>query len=207
MVIITQKKTKPRPENDFYQTPYELAYDMYSNLISWKPKYILDPGYGSGVFGYAGRDFVDGDTSVRIDGIDIKKYPLMMHPFNPYTNEWITDYTHFIPDTEPDVIIGNPPYSLAEEFVRHSIRITNEFGVIIFLLKLAFLEGKGRCRGLFAEYKPSRVYVLAGRPSFDGTGRTNDYAFAVYVWDKQIISIGGHVASETKLGWLDWGNG
>ena len=37
-------------------------------------------------------------------------------------------------------------------------------------------------------------------PSFDGSGRTNDYAFAVFVWDKMDM----HYREDTRLYWFDW---
>ena len=43
-----------------------------------------------------------------------------------------------------DIIIGNPPYSLAKEFILKSLDSLNDNGILIFLLRTAFLESKSR---------------------------------------------------------------
>jgi hypothetical protein len=209
MVIITQKKTKPRSENDFYPTPYRLARAICDKFIVQEPDFVLDPGMGDGVFGLALRDscrekygFIDTEEHPEfgIDGIDIVRRPMTGNGAWIYSNEYIQNYLTFDAPIQYDLVIGNPPYSLAEQFVRKSFQVTSKKGTIIFLLKLAFLESKTRCRGLFKELPPTEVNVLAGRPSFDGSGRTNDYAFAVFVWDKEEMMF----SKETKLFWFDW---
>lgn len=206
MVIITDKKLKPRHENDLYITPYMLAYKMceltnYENGNSYdNMKSVIDPGMGIGVFGRAMRDYSNDYEYLVIDGVDIKNQSLFPTNDFVYSNEYEEDYLNFKAPLRYNYAIGNPPYKLAEEFILKSLDITTDDGTIIFLLKLAFLEGKARCRGLFKKYPPSTVHVLAQRPSFDGSGKTNDYAFAVYVWNKQLIGRN----RETRLKWMDW---
>lgn len=197
MVIMTSKQTKPRAENDFYPTPIKLATDIvweYANGFNGMT--VLDPGCGDGSFGYA-INFVLEDNVSRIDGVDIVERKLQEEELNPYKKIYYEDFLTFKNKIDYDLVIGNPPYSLAEEFVRKSIDCLDDGGRILFLMKLAFLESKKRTRGLFKELPPSHVHVLAGRPSFDGTGRTNDYAFAVFEWNK-----GYH--GKTVLDWFDW---
>jgi hypothetical protein len=78
--------------------------------------------------------------------------------------------------------MGNPPYRHAEEFIRHGYDLLSVGGSLIFLLRLAFLEGKARRDGLFREMPPYQVAVCSKRPSFSGDGRTNATAFAVFHW-------------------------
>jgi hypothetical protein len=54
---------------------------------------------------------------------------------------------------------------------------------------------------LWKEFPPTGVHVLSGRPSFNGTGKTNDYAFAVFVWDKYLMQDNPR---NTILEWFDW---
>lgn len=60
-----------------------------------------------------------------------------------------------------DCIITNPPYSLAEEFLRKSLEIAP---VVCFLLRLNFLGSQKRAA--FLSKNPPDVYVLSERPSF-----------------------------------------
>lgn len=196
MVIITSKKTKPRPVNDFYRTPDALAERMVREFVCPHMRhepFILDAGAGDGVFGRALRATINSRVKQHVDGIDI-----VAHERAPYDNYYVQDFREYNPPRPYHFIVGNPPYKLAEEFVRHAFTLLAPGGKIIFLLKLAFLESKGRARGLFVDLPLEKVSVLAGRPSFDGTGKTNDYAFAVFVWCNT------KTLAPARLSWLDW---
>jgi hypothetical protein len=77
----------------------------------------------------------------------------------------------------PEIVIMNPPFALAEEFVRRALAEAR-FGVLA-LLRLAFLEGLSRS-SLHRDHA-SDVYVLPRRPSFVG-GRTDASAYAWFHW-------------------------
>lgn len=91
-------------------------------------------------------------------------------------------------------IITNPPFCLAEEFIRQGIRLTT--GKCAFLLRLAFLESERRYK-LFTEFPPAKIVVISRRLPFfhDGkwhaTGSTFPHAWLV--WDKH--------DTNTKLSW------
>ena len=76
-----------------------------------------------------------------------------------------------------DVIITNPPFYLAEEFVRKALRCATH---VAMLLRLAFLES--RKREDFHKEHPSDVYVLSRRPSFTANGATDSCAYGWFVW-------------------------
>ena len=46
----------------------------------------------------------------------------------------------------PNWIIGNPPYITAEEHIRHACQVSGRH--VVFVLRLAMLEGSGRAMGL-----------------------------------------------------------
>lgn len=84
-----------------------------------------------------------------------------------------------------DHIVTNPPYILAEQFVRNSL--TKTTGKVAMLCKLAFLEGAKR-RAFFAETPLARVYVFSKRISLYRNGEKGSYsssmiAFAWFVWE------------------------
>jgi hypothetical protein len=83
----------------------------------------------------------------------------------------------------PEVVIGNPPYSLAEAFVRRS-RSLWPGAQVMFLLRLGFLASAERA-SLWADAGHPDVYVLPDRPSFTGDGRTDGADYAWYVWGSE----------------------
>jgi hypothetical protein len=83
-------------------------------------------------------------------------------------------------------IITNPPFKLAEEFVRHGLDLVDKVAV---LLRLQFLEGMKR-QSLFTEQPFKKVLVFSDRlPMWPGGveppgqgGRM--VAFAWFIWDR-----------------------
>lgn len=90
-------------------------------------------------------------------------------------------------DTRRFNIVCNPPFELAEKFVRHALDVT-KFKIAV-IVRLNFAAGQARCRSLFLPYPPAREVVLSKRPSMPpgGTdipakGGTTDYCWLV--WDR-----------------------
>jgi hypothetical protein len=78
-----------------------------------------------------------------------------------------------------ELVIGNPPYNDAESHVRAAMLAAGPNGSIAMLLRLNWLEGRGRAA--FHREHPADVYVLERRPSFTGRG-TDATAYAWFVW-------------------------
>lgn len=81
-----------------------------------------------------------------------------------------------------DLIIGNPPFSLAMDFVLKSFEHLRPGGSIVFPLRTAFLESKDR----FAfwqqpEHRLAGLYTLHQRPSFTGKG-TDATSYSWFIW-------------------------
>ena len=85
-------------------------------------------------------------------------------------------------------MIGNPPYSLAMEFIDRAMKVYPSASVA-FLLRLNFAASAGRAR-FMRESRPS-VYVLPNRPSFTASGKTDSIEYAWFVWDKNQLNQGG----------------
>ena len=102
-----------------------------------------------------------------------------------YSNEVIIDdfLTRDFGERKFNVIIGNPPYSLAMEFVNKCLNLLEEDGVLIFLLRTAFLESKSRYE-FWQENPLSGLYTLSKRPSFIN-GKTDACSYSWFVWRKQ----------------------
>lgn len=79
------------------------------------------------------------------------------------------------------LVIGNPPFVYALEFVEASIALAAPTrGTVAMLLRLAFLEAQERAP--FHAAHPSDVHPFASRPSFTPDGKTDSAAYAWFVW-------------------------
>lgn len=182
-----------RPANDVYPTP-EWAVDAILGQIQLPPYRflrVLDPGAGSGVWGSLASDLLHG---CQVSGCDIRDLP---HPpgFQVFyaPMDYLTESAAL--GSGFDLIVGNPPYSLAEPFIRKSLELLAPGGQVVFLLRLAFLEGQAMAAGLWTEYPPERVLVMPKRPSFSGNGKTDAIAYAAFYWRQGW-------RGTTALGWL-----
>lgn len=68
---------------------------------------------------------------------------------------------------EAEVIVTNPPYELAEQFLRKSIKHSKE---VAMLLRVGFLGSKKR-EPLFKEIGMPEVHILSPRPNFVKVGK------------------------------------
>jgi hypothetical protein len=193
-MIITLKELPPRREHDHYPTPewaVRRALDLAVPTIEPKPE-ILDVGAGAGIWGQIAREL--WPAAAEITGIDLRELPMPVG-----YDTWMSgcSFPEAFSHRQPmfTLVIGNPPYGIAEPCVRGALDLLPDGGELIYLLRLAFLEGQKRRDGLFREHPPYQVGVCSKRPSFDGTGKTNATAFAVFHWIK------GHQGA-TKIGWL-----
>lgn len=201
------KSERPRKKYDFYETPIELCVASLERVAMDEgllyPSEIVDAGAGKGVWGLATKMVFPYDSFALLG---IEHQELKMPP--SYHEWWVGDYLEYpeyddgvYDSRRPDFIMGNPPYSLAEEFVRKSWELLVPDGYIFFLLRLAFLESKKRHFGLFTEMPPKKVYVLSRRPSFfssDGKRKTTDaLSYAMFLWQKGW-------EGNTMLDWLYW---
>lgn len=103
-------------------------------------------------------------------------------------------------DTE--AIITNPPFKLADQFVRHAISLCP---LVIMLLRLAYLESERR-RDILEHSGLARVHVFRNRlpmmhrDSYSRTSRQGSSAipFAWFVWDR-------NHKGPTELRRISWG--
>lgn len=76
-----------------------------------------------------------------------------------------------------DVVLTNPPFSLAFDFVRRSLELAP---VVIMLLRMSWLGSDDRAEWLRAN-TPS-VYMMPERPSFTCDGNTDSDYYAWMAW-------------------------
>lgn len=157
-----------RMANDFYPTPKECTYALMDYLELPRDVRIWEPAAGDGAIINALSD-------------------------RGYNNVFGTDIQHGVDFlTEKiggvDWIITNPPFFLAEKFIRHA----HELGVpFAFLLKSQYWHSAKRQK-LFNEIRPACVLPLTWRPDFTGQGNSlMDMCWNVWDpwWYRTVITV------------------
>lgn len=193
MIIYSSKPLRERDEHDFYPTPKELIRAVYEYYLTWNsaPKTVLDPGCGTGVWGEVLKELVPNCNITGVDIRDVEKNPAYTFWHNN------TDFlqTKFYP-TQYDLVIGNPPFKYAEQFLDKC------FGTkIVFLLRASFLESKKRYNKYWTSWEksPKEVQISTRRISFTGNKKSDNTMYAIYYWLGE-----NNVRFPVKLSWLDW---
>lgn len=92
------------------------------------------------------------------------------------------DFLAFNEEVRPQTIITNPPFSIAETFLRKTFEISKKNDSdVIMLLRLNFLGAQKR-KTFWSEFPVSKIYVLSKRPSFTGKG-TDSTEYAWFIWE------------------------
>ena len=138
---------------DYYPTP-EWCYEKLP--IDWSQfNKVLEPCKGDGRI----VSFLE-DKELEVDWCEIQ--------------EGVDFFNH---TKEVDLIITNPPFSIAQEFIEHSMSLAP---TVIMLLRINFLGSQKRY-SFWQQFPPDGLYILSKRPSFTGTGTdATDYAW--FVW-------------------------
>jgi hypothetical protein len=144
--------------------------------MDWKSKIILDPCAG----GDEKQPMSYPETIKKVHGncnihtIDIRA---------DSRASIIADYLSYNINFSPDIIISNPPFSKALEFIQKGLNDVCEGGFVMMLLRLNFLESRKR-KAFFEKHMPKYVFVHHSRMSFTADGVTDSCAYCHMVWQK-----------------------
>jgi hypothetical protein len=190
-----------RKPQDFYETPEWLTEAIMPYLRQWwygsdgSYRRILEPASGNGaIVRVVERWFPEA----HIDAGDIQNG----QDFLAY--EYSGPY---------DLIITNPPYSLAMEFVQRAFTYHNsqvphgllsmDRGLVAMLLRLNFLGSQERAPWFRQFGNTPSVYVTPKRPDFTGDGGdSTEYAWFVWGRSSPGVFILDTDLHDPKTGWL-----
>jgi hypothetical protein len=102
-----------------------------------------------------------------------------------------------------DVVITNPPYSLAEQFLAKSLE---EAMSVFYLLRLGFMGGQVRHQ-FWTENRPTHLYVLSNRPSFVAVCKGCGIKYPLSAKGTKCTACGGPVSVGTDASdyaWYGW---
>lgn len=177
--------SEEREENDFYATPpcatKALIKYCKENNINIFNKAILEPACGKG---HIAEVLIEENPQTLIIPIDL---------VNRGYGRQVATQNFFLYEFDKDAdynIITNPPYARAKEFIEHSLEIVKPDSYVCMLLKITFLEGKGRY-DMFKNNPPYKVLIFSNRVNCSKQGdfeKDPEYGGAVgyawYIWKK-----------------------
>lgn len=192
----TKGGDRPRVLGDVYPTPGSLAAAIVRRVKQTigSIDLLIEPSAGDGTFVRACRD--EWGDSLQIHAVEPRVDALVHRLKDPTTSterttwETSTRSASLLSEHERALIIGNPPFLLAEKHVRvaldrlgHKETFTPQDRYLAFLLRSSFLAGDKRSRGLHIGIGGLRyVWNIVGRPSFTGDGRTDGAEYACLIW-------------------------
>jgi SAM-dependent methyltransferase len=155
----------------FYETPFGLvraALEIASSdalltkISSVRPLLILDCGSGTGRWGEVARELWPNSLIVGVDLFFATKHAAY--------DEWFhADFLDFpLRGGQFDLVVSNPPFKLAEEFIFKQWGLVNYTGMILDVLPLSFTCGQHRAECLWPQIEPYHEYALARRPNYGG---------------------------------------
>ena len=142
-----------RNEFDFYATPRDPIEKILAEIDFSQITSFFEPCKGDGAI----YDLVD----CKKDYAEIRE-----------------DKDYFDSRVMSDLIITNPPFSIALDFLQKSLK---EAETVVYLLRLNFLGSQKR-KEFWQKNPPTHLFTLAKRPSFTGKG-TDATEYAWFVWD------------------------
>ena len=167
------KRDKSKDYSDLYNTP-EIALDKlmdFANLDKYQN--ILEPCNGI------------GKISKYLKSLGYNVYTNELYEHNNIITNFKDDFLAPLEDVNfnlvnYDVIVTNPPYKLAKEFVLRGFEVAREQ---YLLLRLSFLEGQKRYQELFSKKHLKGVYIFTARISCsEGIEETPTANSVTYCW-------------------------
>jgi hypothetical protein len=159
--------------HDLYETPEVATLALL--CAEPLPPTILEPACGRGAISKVLRSA--GHTVIENDIVD---YGL--------GQDSVQDFLNFksAGAGEIDAVVTNPPYRLAQQFVRHALILCPR---VFMLLRLTFLESERR-RDVLDEAGLIRIHVFRNRlpmmhrDGWAGNRVSNPTAYAWFVWER-----------------------
>jgi hypothetical protein len=174
--------TGNRKKSDTYETPYSMTQQLLDAHPIPKDSLIVEPACGN----YA---------IIEVLNKNGYKFPCFYD---------LAQGKDFLEETRSfDIVLTNPPFSLAYEFIMKAKQIAQES--IIMLLPLSYLHGKSRHDNIWTdkEFPLRYVYVFTRYPMLgdplreDGKYKTGMMVYAWYVWEKS------KYVNEPVIRWID----
>jgi hypothetical protein len=183
--------------SDGYQTPYSMTQQGIDVFCIEKSKRILEPACGEGAIvkvlmdnGYVSVSSYDIDQ--RKEGADVR----------------VSSFNFFNENEKYDVIITNPPFKIATDFIIKASTVCLER--TFFLMPLVYLHGKERFDKIFLKgidgFKLKHVYIFVRMPMLSPEIREDGKyptGMQVYAWF-EFVNCGYSKLPKNRLPTFSW---
>jgi hypothetical protein len=164
---------------DAYYTPKNTIENFLDHYSLDRMLDFLEPCAGSGNICSVIRSkypevHITANELNPIENTNLKNIANMVHNYD------FVEYPRGI-HVAPDVIMSNPPFSLAIPIIEKCFEIASTNTTIVMLLRTSILESKRRY-DFWQKHPVNHLYVLSHRPSFNGNG-TDNCSYSWFVWD------------------------
>ena len=185
-----------RAKDDFYQSSPEIANALFECVKTGVKRnkvyaaglentVIIDSSVGTGVL----MEPLYKSCWYQI-GYDVAdrgyEHVIIRDWFNVNTDMWKKEIWF---NRHPKIIVQNPPFKLALEFVQHSLELLERGELLFSLHRIQFLETRERFAKLYGnKQKPKYVFIFANRVTCVAPGIPNKgqgaMCYAWFMWQK-----------------------
>lgn len=172
---------RARNVQDYYVTPLKTINNFLAKFQELEPSFnfvnanILDPSAGGCITNIMPYPVaLEALGCHRITTVDIRSDSLAQIK---------TDYLKWYPTESYDMVISNPPFAEALNFVAAAIEDVKDNGFVIMLLRLNFFGSISR-RYYLQNNMPKYTIVHSSRPRFLNNGNTDSCEYAHFIWQK-----------------------
>jgi hypothetical protein len=196
---------KEREPNDYYVTPISAIGDFIKafqeDYPEFQPATILDPCCGGNSFI---AEIINPETKEVIQeqvNEHPMSYPLALEKYSGWSgyklgtvdvreDSFAERKESFLTMDIPikfDLVMSNPPFRFAQEFVNKSLSVVREGGFVVMLLRLNFFGAKKRFQW-WKSNMPIACYVHNDRMSFTDNKKTDSIEYMHCVWQKGVTA-------------------
>lgn len=163
-----RSRRRVRQAEDFYPSPPDVTHALLTvegDRLTSFPQ-ISEPACGDGAI----------SKVLEEAGMKVQSSDLIDRGFGEVGLDFLaTD------SLQSRAVVTNPPFSLAREFIRHSL-VDLQVDYLALFLQATFFQSAVNA-SLFEAHPPSAIYPLTWVPKFRSDG--NFIKFAWFVWDRQ----------------------
>ena len=190
MATANTKRKVSKSYSDLYNTP-DIAIDALWKIISHKVSpnvTFFEPCNGKGKI----------SAKMKSYGIDMMTNELFSeHGYSHFNEDYLNPNKDVAKKWNYDIIISNPPFKVAAEFVLEGFKYSKEQ---YHLLRINFLEGKDRYKSLLSKKHLKNVYIFTYRVSctkgVTEEPQPNAVCYAWYRFDRDYVG-------QPQLHWIE----
>jgi hypothetical protein len=162
-----------KQQHDNYPTPTKLAQAILHRSRSFYPDVVIEPSCGEGSFIKAARDVWPNSRIIGIDIVSSYRQAALSAGANEFVDAALERVIGDILESEQDggkkvLVVGNPPFSLAQEHIEIIVGNLAQYNRLDFLLRLSFLGSTHRAENFWPNMWNhfDSLTPISGRPSY-----------------------------------------